>query len=92
MKFNIPKDWIMKKAQLEEGQSVEAGTLHPEAPTPTREQWLERCAAHFIRACVSMPHEEAMGLAESQLENLGGDLTESPENAAEDEMSYWGQD
>jgi hypothetical protein len=90
MKFNIPKDWIMKKAQQEEGQSVEAGVLHPEAPTPTREQWLERCAARFRSVCPSMSVEDAKGLAESQLENLNDDLTENPEDAADDEMSYWG--
>lgn len=35
MKINISKEWIMEKAKLEEGVSIEAGS----PPTP-REQWL----------------------------------------------------
>jgi hypothetical protein len=33
-----------------------------------------------------------LDIAESQLENIGGDLTEDPEQAADDEMSCWTPD
>jgi hypothetical protein len=33
-----------------------------------------------------------MEYAQAQLESLKGDLTENPEDAAEDEMSYWTPD
>lgn len=55
----------------------------------SREQWLARCATRF-RLAAAVPPDEAMSLAESQLEILDDDLTESPEQAADDELSYWG--
>lgn len=87
MKFNISKEWCEKSAKLEEGcASVEAGA-DPMLP-PTREQWLERCAAVF-RTKAAIEPVQAMQFAETQLEVLDGDLTENPEDAAESEMSYW---
>lgn len=62
--------------------------------TPTalsREQWLARCAAHFQKVA-ALAEPSAMDLAESQLETLKGDLSENPEQAADDEMSYWTKD
>ena len=76
----------MDKASQENGQSIEAGQ-----PALTREQWLARCAARFREvAAVETPGD--MELAEAQLENLKDDLTENPEDAADDEMSYWSAD
>jgi hypothetical protein len=86
VKINISKDWIMDKASQENGQSIEAGQ-----PTPTREQWLARCAARFA-SVAAIEEPGATELAEIQLENLKGDLTENPEEAADDEMSYWTAD
>jgi hypothetical protein len=57
----------------------------------TREQWLERCAARF-RSVAAMKPELARSFAETQLESLKDDLTENPEDAADDEMSYWTAD
>lgn len=57
----------------------------------TREQWLERCAARFI-SVAAVGKQDAHDLAESQLENLKDDLTENPEQAADDELSYWTAD
>lgn len=83
MKFKISKDWIMAKAHLEDGMSIEAGS--------PRALWLDRCAARFCQEA-GLPRDMAMEMAESQLENLKGDITESPEQAADDEMSYWTAD
>jgi hypothetical protein len=56
-----------------------------------REEWLWRCAVRFMQiSAVNL--RKARMLAETQLENLNGDLSESPEDAADDEMSYWGAD
>lgn len=57
----------------------------------TREQWIARCAAHF-RKEAALEGALAMKLAESQLEAVKDDLTENPERAADDEMSYWAAD
>lgn len=56
-----------------------------------REQWVARCA-RVLRERGGMTEEVAWLTAESQLENLNNDLTENPEQAAEDEMSYWTAD
>lgn len=70
-------------------------TLHARHPqsesTLSREQWLARCAAHF-QSKAALDGALAMDMAESQLEFLANDLTENPEQAAEDEMSYWTAD
>jgi hypothetical protein len=50
-----------------------------------------RCAARFCDVAGLYEHL-AISLAESQLENLSGDLSENPEQAADDEMSYWTDD
>lgn len=60
----------------------------PNQVTSDCEQWLERCAARF-QAVASVAPGLAMNMAKSQLENLKDDLTENPEEAADDEMSYW---
>lgn len=54
----------------------------------SREQWLERCAT-VLREKGGLDPLVALNVAESQLENCDGDLTENPEDAADDEMSYW---
>lgn len=54
-----------------------------------QEEWIQRCAARFeVRA--SMGKDEAIRCAEACLENLGGDLTESPEEAADEDLTCWG--
>lgn len=58
---------------------------------PTRDEWLERCAA-VLRVRGGMTPDDALKTAEAQFENIGSDLTENPEDAAEDEMSYWTED
>lgn len=55
------------------------------------EQWLERCASRFM-AIAGLTPELSMEMAKSQLENINGDLKEDPEQAADDEMSYWTPD
>lgn len=59
-------------------------------PLP-EEQWLSRCAARLQERAELNP-VVAMDIAKSQLENLNGDLTENPEEAAEAELSYWTAD
>lgn len=57
----------------------------------TREQWLARCAAHFQKVA-ALDESLAIDMAKAQLETLKGDLSENPEQAADDEMSYWTPD
>jgi hypothetical protein len=57
----------------------------------SRDEWLSRCAAHFVKRA-AFDAALAMEYAQAQLESLKGDLTENPEDAAEDEMSYWTPD
>jgi hypothetical protein len=57
----------------------------------TKEQWIERCAKR-LQEVAHLDAGMAHYIAESQLENLRGDLTENPEDAADDEISYWTPD
>lgn len=55
----------------------------------TREQWLGRCIDRFQRKAGLSP-KIARQCAEAQLEADKDDPTErTPEDAADDEMSYW---
>lgn len=60
------------------------------SPSSTK-QWLERCAARLREIGLS-DRGMAFDVASSLLENLNGDLAENPEEAADDEMSYWTAD
>jgi hypothetical protein len=56
--------------------------------TITRDEWVARCAARLIERGVTEdlhPHS----IADACLETLDEDLTESPEEAADEELSYW---
>lgn len=57
-----------------------------EADAASRDEWVARCAAVF-RARGGMTQREATAAAEAQFENCNGDLSESPEDAAEEEIS-----
>lgn len=57
----------------------------------SREDWLSRCATRF-RKIAALDATVSMQMAESNLENIGGDLTENPEQAADDEMAEWSAD
>jgi hypothetical protein len=57
----------------------------------TRELWIERFVGH-LRKRSGCDAQFARQTAEAQLENLGEDLTEKPEDVADDEMSYWTND
>lgn len=54
-----------------------------------KQEWLDRCAAQFLKR-VSINAEDAMAFAEACLEFVQNDLTEPPEDAADEEMSNWG--
>ena len=56
--------------------------------TYTKEQWINKCAERLIDV-TKMDYKLAKSIAESQLENCNGDLSEDPVDAAESEMSYW---
>lgn len=59
------------------------------SPVLTRGQWLKRCAAVFIQEGLVGP-DFATEMAEICLnDTFEGDLTENPEDAAREEMSYW---
>ena len=53
-----------------------------------KEEWLTKCAARF-EARGGLNLEKARYFAEASLENLDFDLTEDPEDAADEEMSCW---
>ncbi len=53
-----------------------------------KQEWLDACAAQFIRRAKMLP-EDATHHASVCLESVNGDLTESPEDAADEEMSNW---
>lgn len=58
-------------------------------PVPnTPDEWLRRCATRFENR-YGIAAAEAQSLAQSQFENCGFDFTESPEEAADDEVSHW---
>lgn len=89
--FNLTLRWP-KPPGLEDGLRQAVAELMAPLPTPAEEErWLERCAAR-LHAVGGLDPAVAFSTAESQLENLNGDLSESPEEAADDEMSYWGED
>lgn len=52
--------------------------------------WVKRCKAHYVAAGVDEAF--AADCAESCLESVDYDLSESPEDAAADDMSYWTAD
>ena len=62
--------------------------------TLTREQWTEQCASRFIECGVSKndARQIAESLAESHVEFEGDEIANwrRPRDAANDEMSYWG--
>lgn len=60
----------------------------PELKDVTKTEWLSRCAARFQqRGCMEL--NEAMKVAEASLENLDNDLTENPEDAADEDLTRW---
>jgi hypothetical protein len=64
VKFNIPKNWIMKKAKLEAGCSVEAGA----GPmlSLTREQWVAEVRRLLVeKYALKWPEKEIADYAES---------------------------
>jgi len=60
-------------------------------PALSREHWIKRCAARLEDRAAVHP-TTAIDIAESQLENLNNDLTENPEDAADEEISNWPND
>lgn len=59
-----------------------------EADNITKTEWLSRSAARFQQRC-GMEATEAMKVAEASLENLDSDLTENPEDAADEDLTRW---
>lgn len=57
--------------------------------TISREQWIERFAARIVEKS-DFTKEQAIAVAESNLEGFNEDLSEDPEHAADDELSYCG--
>jgi len=85
MKMLITREWLRKKLLNSPDLPCEAGIMHPDAP---RQVWLSKCAKRYEEKALLMP-ETAYEMAEACLENLGGDLTESPIEAADEDMSCW---
>lgn len=53
-----------------------------------KEEWIRRCAARYEERA-GLHCLQACDIAEACLENLDGDLTENPEDAADEDLSYW---
>lgn len=53
-----------------------------------KEEWLMKCAARF-ETLGGLHIKQARDFAEAALENLDGDLTENPEEAADEDMTRW---
>lgn len=53
-----------------------------------KNEWMARCAARYQQRA-GMEAGEAMQAAEASLENLGNDLTENPEDAADEDLTCW---
>lgn len=53
-----------------------------------KEEWISRCAVRFQQRG-DMAADEATKNAEASLENLGNDLTENPEDAADEDLTRW---
>lgn len=53
-----------------------------------KHEWIARCASRFSERG-GMDIAAAKGSAEACLENLDGDLTESPEDSADEDMACW---
>lgn len=54
----------------------------------SKDEWLQRCAARYQHRA-GIEASEAMSCAEASLENLDGDLTENPEEAADEDLTCW---
>lgn len=62
--------------------------------TLTLQEWIERCADRFIKTTgtdIDKAHYLAGVCADSQADSNGASMAEweSPEDAADEEMSYW---
>jgi len=57
----------------------------------TKELWLKRCSARLRAKIPDMDISESDGIAEACFENLDNDLTEHPEDAADEELSCWSE-
>ena len=53
-----------------------------------KKEWLTRCAERY-QSRAGMEAGEAMQAAEASLENLDNDLTENPEDAADEDLTCW---
>lgn len=53
-----------------------------------KEEWLNRCA-YALKHIGGLDDTSAKAAAEACFEFVGGDLTESPEDVADEEMSNW---
>lgn len=103
MKFNISKDWTMKRADLEEGQSVEAGCpsgIGLLEPRPHKARWLWRFGsalrvfwwkirdAYHCRRKLGIGWRFAWQHAEAHVEQ-GWHHEMTPEQAAQEEAYAW---
>lgn len=53
------------------------------------ELWLTRCAAQFKKRCPELTDDQCTYQAKVCFESAGCDLTEDPEDCADEEMSEW---
>jgi len=53
-----------------------------------KEQWLERCSQQYLKRGI-ISEDKARLWADACWHQLDGDLTESPEDAADDDFNAW---
>lgn len=56
----------------------------------TKEKWLKRCSSRFSDRVIGMYQHEYDKMAEICFESVDSDLMENPEDAADEELSGWG--
>ena len=55
-----------------------------------KQAWVSRCADRYVEQS-KCDRDLAESMAEASLENLAGDLTEDPIEAADEDMSCWSE-
>lgn len=62
----------------------------------TKEEWLQRCAAQYVKVGAIESIEDAMPIAEGCYDAMSqfvdDDYADDPEGAADEDMSYWDDD
>lgn len=86
--YDLPGWWPAGTNLLTADQAKEMVRHMLTAPCETADEWVMRCAARYQQRGGMAP-KEAVSAAEASLENLDGDISENPEDAADEDMTCW---